>query len=89
MSYHPDSIGVGTVSRHRRWYLSSNAIIQNIFQSYPLLRRMAIVLSWLEGKASHEHTLVAVSPASGSVAEGAGVGRELLLTQLFSINSNG
>ncbi|KAH9593202.1 Nuclear pore protein 84/107 [Trypanosoma melophagium] len=46
--YNPDAIGIAEVQPQRRWYISHLAHIQDLLQRYPLLRRMNIVMRWLE-----------------------------------------
>lgn len=46
--YNPDAIGIAAVQPHRRWYISHLSHIQDLLQRFPLLRRMNVVLRWLE-----------------------------------------
>lgn len=46
--YNPDAIGIADVQPHRRWYISHLSHIQDLLQRHPLLRRMNVVVRWLE-----------------------------------------
>ncbi|SCU72274.1 Nucleoporin [Trypanosoma equiperdum] len=48
VKYNPDAIGIAKVQPHRQWYVSHQAHIQDLLQRQPLLRRMNIIIRWLE-----------------------------------------
>ncbi|PWV02710.1 hypothetical protein C4B63_2g387 [Trypanosoma cruzi] len=78
--YNPDAIGIADVQPHRRWYVSHLSHIQELLQRHTLLRRMNIVVRWLEQTYREGNTLLKLS-ASRSHEE-AVLLRQIILSHL-------
>ncbi|RNF00246.1 hypothetical protein TraAM80_07706 [Trypanosoma rangeli] len=78
--YNPDAIGIADVQPHRRWFVSHLSHIQDLLQRCALLRRMNIVVRWLEQTYREGNTPLKLS-ASRSHEE-AVLLRQLILSQL-------
>ncbi|RNF23759.1 uncharacterized protein Tco025E_02719 [Trypanosoma conorhini] len=78
--YNPDAIGIAGVQPHRRWFLSHLSHIQDLLQRHTLLRRMNIVVRWLEQTYREGNTPLKLSASQSH--EEAILLRQLILSQL-------